>query len=44
MWDEILVAEKKKLDFERQLTGNIDAKVYVGFIFIIAVIATECAC
>ena len=39
VWDEILVAEKKKLDFERQLTGNIDAKVYVGFIIIIAVIA-----
>ena len=39
VWDDIVNNEKKKLDFQRQLTGNIDAKMYIGFIIAIIIVA-----
>jgi hypothetical protein len=38
VYDEIVEDEKKKLDFQRKLTGDIDLKVSIGFVIAIAVV------
>ncbi len=39
LWDEISEDQKKKLDFQRKLTGDIDIKLSIGIIIAIAVIS-----
>ena len=39
LWDDIREEEKKKLDFQRKLIGDIDIKFSIGIIIAIAVIS-----
>ena len=39
LWEDILDDEKKKLEFQRKLIGDIDLKFSIGIIIAIAVVA-----